>query len=86
MNEIHNRTHRGDDDRRSAPAGRSLVVGIDAGGTRIRAYLAGATAGAGTTAADEAGVVGGVIGEGAGGPGNAMSVPRPELTRHLAAA
>ncbi|MFI9105103.1 N-acetylglucosamine kinase [Streptomyces fildesensis] len=86
MNEIHNRSHRGDDDRRSTRAGRSLVVGIDAGGTRIRAYLAEAAAGTGPTATDEAGRAGGVIGEGAGGPGNAMSVPRPELTRHLAAA
>lgn len=78
MNEIYNRSHHSDRDRRSAPAGRSLVVGIDAGGTRIRAYLAEADAAAGGSGA--------VIGEGAGGPGNAMSVPRPELTRHLAAA
>ena len=49
-----------------------LVIGIDAGGTRTRAYLA-----------DGDGIV---LGEGAGGPGNAMSVPRGELTRHLVAA
>ncbi|MDF9812536.1 BadF/BadG/BcrA/BcrD ATPase family protein [Streptomyces sp. SPB162] len=71
MNEIHNRSASGDHGLRSVPGGRSLVVGIDAGGTRIRAYLADAV---------------GVIGEGAGGPGNAMSVPRAELTRNLTAA
>lgn len=51
---------------------RPLVIGIDAGGTRTRAYLA-----------DDDGAV---LGEGAGGPGNAISVPRAELTRHLVAA
>lgn len=56
-------------------AGRPpLVVGIDAGGTRSRACLA-------------VGVPGGrVLGRGSGGPGNAMSVGRADLTRHLAAA
>jgi N-acetylglucosamine kinase-like BadF-type ATPase len=53
---------------------RSLVIGIDAGGTWTRAYLA--------EAADD----GAVIGHGADGPGNALSVRRAELTRHLAAA
>ncbi|MEU3463220.1 BadF/BadG/BcrA/BcrD ATPase family protein [Streptomyces sp. NPDC006733] len=77
MNEIHNRSAPGGHDRKPVPAGRPLVVGIDAGGTRIRAYLAEGDAGPGA---------GGVIGEGAGGPGNAMSVPRAELTRNLAAA
>jgi N-acetylglucosamine kinase-like BadF-type ATPase len=59
MDEIHN---------------RSLVVGIDAGGTRTRAALAGSRGG------------GGLLGEGSGGPGNALSVGREELTAHLAAA
>lgn len=58
MDEIHN---------------RPLVVGIDAGGTRIRAALAGARGA-------------GLLGEGSGGPGNALSVGRAELTAHLAAA
>ncbi|MGW1210000.1 N-acetylglucosamine kinase [Streptomyces sp. NPDC002499] len=55
------------DFNRSEPA---LVVGLDAGGTRTRAVLA--------TAAD-----GRPLGEGAGGPGNALTVPLPELTDHL---
>jgi N-acetylglucosamine kinase-like BadF-type ATPase len=59
MDEIHN---------------RSLVVGIDAGGTRTRAALARSRGG------------GGLLGEGSGGPGNALSVGREELTAHLAAA
>ncbi|MEU6345489.1 BadF/BadG/BcrA/BcrD ATPase family protein [Streptomyces sp. NPDC046977] len=50
----------------------ALVIGIDAGGTRTRAYLA--------DAASE----GRVLGEGEGGPGNAMSVERVALTQHLA--
>ncbi|WP_431953648.1 N-acetylglucosamine kinase [Actinacidiphila sp. bgisy167] len=50
----------------------SLVIGIDAGGTRTRAYLA------------EAAPDGAVVGEGVGGPGNAMSVERVALTQHLA--
>ncbi|MDH6218631.1 N-acetylglucosamine kinase [Streptomyces pseudovenezuelae] len=50
-----------------APA---LVVGLDAGGTRTRAVLA--------TAAD-----GRPLGEGSAGPGNALTVPLPELTDHL---
>ncbi|NEA97807.1 BadF/BadG/BcrA/BcrD ATPase family protein [Streptomyces sp. SID13726] len=49
---------------------QELVVGLDAGGTRTRAVLA---------AAD-----GRVLGEGAGGPGNAITVPLPQLTDHLA--
>ncbi|MER5445135.1 BadF/BadG/BcrA/BcrD ATPase family protein [Streptomyces sp. NPDC002766] len=52
---------------------QALVVGLDAGGTRTRAVLA--------DAAD-----GGVLGEGAGGPGNALTVPLPRLTEHLAQA
>ncbi|WP_435173209.1 BadF/BadG/BcrA/BcrD ATPase family protein [Actinacidiphila sp. bgisy145] len=56
-------------------AGRPpLVVGIDAGGTRSRACLA------------EGGPGGRVLGRGTGGPGNALSVGRGDLTRHLAAA
>ncbi|MET9762512.1 BadF/BadG/BcrA/BcrD ATPase family protein [Streptomyces sp. NPDC006372] len=50
-----------------------LVVGLDAGGTRTRAVLA--------TAAD-----GRPLGEGAAGPGNALTVPVPQLTEHLAEA
>ena len=50
-----------------------LVVGLDAGGTRTRAVLA--------SAAD-----GRVLGEGAAGPGNALTVPLPRLTDHLAEA
>lgn len=50
---------------------RTYVIGIDAGGTRTRALLAEATA------------AGAVLAEGAGGPGNALSVPREDLTRHL---
>ncbi|MET9435313.1 BadF/BadG/BcrA/BcrD ATPase family protein [Streptomyces sp. NPDC006551] len=50
-----------------------LVVGIDAGGTRIRARLAVASTGE-------------TLGEGTGGPGNALSVPRDGLVRNLAAA
>ncbi|WP_435281910.1 N-acetylglucosamine kinase [Streptomyces koelreuteriae] len=52
---------------------RDLVVGLDAGGTRTRAVLA--------TAAD-----GRPLGEGAAGPGNALTVPVPRLTEHLAEA
>lgn len=51
----------------------ALVVGLDAGGTRTRAVLA--------TAED-----GRVLGESTGGPGNAMTVPVPQLTDHLAEA
>ncbi|MFF4252600.1 N-acetylglucosamine kinase [Streptomyces sp. NPDC001663] len=50
-----------------------LVVGIDAGGTRTRAVLAGATDGR-------------LLGEGAAGPGNALTVPPAQLTEHLAEA
>ncbi|GHD02879.1 hypothetical protein GCM10010313_17140 [Streptomyces violarus] len=50
-----------------------MVVGLDAGGTRTRAVLA--------TAAD-----GRPLGEGAAGPGNALTVPVPQLTEHLAEA
>jgi N-acetylglucosamine kinase-like BadF-type ATPase len=50
---------------------RPLVIGIDAGGTRSRACLA------------EAGPEGAVLGCGSGGPGNALSVGRDDLTRHL---
>ncbi|WP_118082398.1 BadF/BadG/BcrA/BcrD ATPase family protein [Streptomyces sp. CC0208] len=48
----------------------ALVIGLDAGGTRTRAVLA---------AADD----GRVLGESTGGPGNAMTVPVPQLTDHL---
>ncbi|MFI8964726.1 N-acetylglucosamine kinase [Streptomyces sp. NPDC053493] len=46
------------------------VVGIDAGGTRTRARLADAATGR-------------TLGEGTGGPGNALSVPAAALVRHL---
>ncbi|NUQ97830.1 MAG: ATPase, partial [Streptomyces sp.] len=49
---------------------RELVVGLDAGGTRTRAVLAAAADGR-------------VLGEGAAGPGNALTVPLPRLTDHL---
>ncbi|MGW2519078.1 N-acetylglucosamine kinase [Streptomyces sp. NPDC001617] len=52
-------------------AGSALVVGLDAGGTRTRAVLAAAADGR-------------VVGEGAGGPANALTVPLPQLTEHLA--
>ena len=55
---------------------RPLVIGIDAGGTRSRAYLA--------EAGDTPGSLGAVLGRGSGGPGNALSVGRADLTRHLA--
>jgi glucosamine kinase len=51
---------------------QALVIGVDAGGTRSRACL---------VAPD-----GTVLGRGTGGPGNALSVARPDLTLHLAAA
>ncbi|GGX06078.1 hypothetical protein GCM10010383_40130 [Streptomyces lomondensis] len=50
-----------------------MVIGLDAGGTRTRAVLA--------TAED-----GRPLGEGAAGPGNALTVPVPQLTEHLAEA
>lgn len=50
--------------------GGDLVVGLDAGGTRTRAMCASA-------------VDGRLLGEGAGGPGNALTVPEPDLTEHL---
>ena len=53
---------------------QSLVVGIDAGGTRSRACLAPAAPG------------GKPLGHGTGGPGNALGVGRAALTRHLGAA
>lgn len=54
----------------SGGAGTALVVGLDAGGTRTRAVLAAAADGA-------------LLGEGAAGPGNALTVPLPQLTDHL---
>ncbi|MEU0198111.1 MULTISPECIES: BadF/BadG/BcrA/BcrD ATPase family protein [unclassified Streptomyces] len=51
----------------------SLVIGLDAGGTRTRAVLADAGDGR-------------PLGEGAAGPGNALTVPGPRLTEHLAEA
>ncbi|MFF7934993.1 BadF/BadG/BcrA/BcrD ATPase family protein [Streptomyces sp. NPDC007940] len=50
--------------------GRDLVIGLDAGGTRTRAVLAAAADGR-------------VLNESTGGPGNAMTVPVPQLTDHL---
>ncbi|MCT9080682.1 N-acetylglucosamine kinase [Streptomyces fulvoviolaceus] len=50
--------------------GAGLVVGLDAGGTRTRAVLAAAADGRS-------------LGEGAAGPGNALTVPVPQLTEHL---
>ncbi|MFD9438089.1 N-acetylglucosamine kinase [Streptomyces sp. NPDC060006] len=52
---------------------QDLVVGLDAGGTRTRAVLAAAADGR-------------VLREGAAGPGNALTVPVPRLTDHLAEA
>ncbi|MFJ5271727.1 N-acetylglucosamine kinase [Streptomyces sp. NPDC088358] len=52
---------------------QDLVVGLDAGGTRTRAVLASAATGR-------------TAGEGASGPGNALTVPLPRLTDHLAEA
>ncbi|MFF4014935.1 N-acetylglucosamine kinase [Streptomyces sp. NPDC001843] len=52
---------------------QDLVVGLDAGGTRTRAVLA---------AADD----GRPLGEGTAGPGNALTVPVPQLSEHLAEA
>lgn len=57
---------------------RPLVVGVDAGGTRSRACLAEAA-----PAAGGAWSAGAVLGRGSGGPGNALSVGRGDLTRHL---
>ncbi|WDF42113.1 BadF/BadG/BcrA/BcrD ATPase family protein [Streptomyces sp. T12] len=48
----------------------AYVVGLDAGGTRTRAVLAPVRAGD-------------PEGEGVGGPGNALTVPGPQLTEHL---
>ncbi|MEV6540494.1 BadF/BadG/BcrA/BcrD ATPase family protein [Streptomyces sp. NPDC051665] len=47
-----------------------LVVGLDAGGTRTRVVLAAVEDGR-------------PLGEGAAGPGNALTVPVPRLTDHL---
>ncbi|WP_033322553.1 N-acetylglucosamine kinase [Streptomyces yerevanensis] len=52
---------------------RDLMVGLDAGGTRTRAVLASVRDGL-------------PRGEGAAGPGNALTVPVPQLTDHLAEA
>ncbi|MBY8882089.1 BadF/BadG/BcrA/BcrD ATPase family protein [Actinacidiphila acidipaludis] len=73
-----------------------LVIGIDAGGTRSRACLAlaepapepgggpatgsGAASGSGAAPVDPAAAV---LSRGSGGPGNALSVGRADLTRHL---
>ncbi|MET9950838.1 BadF/BadG/BcrA/BcrD ATPase family protein [Streptomyces sp. NPDC006339] len=54
-------------------SGIQYVVGLDAGGTRTRARLAEAATGR-------------TVGEGLGGPGNALSVPAEALVRHLAEA
>src|SRR5688500_6232491 len=52
---------------------QDFVVGLDAGGTRTRAVLASARDGR-------------PRGEGAAGPGNALTVPVPQLTDHIAEA
>ncbi|WP_393075048.1 N-acetylglucosamine kinase [Streptomyces sp. LN704] len=52
---------------------QDLVVGLDAGGTRTRVVLASA-------------VTGRTMGEAVAGPGNALTVPLPRLTDHLAEA
>jgi len=57
-------------DENGPATGGALVVGIDAGGTRTRAVLASASDGR-------------PLGEGAAGPGNALTVPVPQLTEHL---
>lgn len=59
-------------DSRDSAGGRvpEYVVGLDAGGTRTRAVLAPAREGA-------------PEGEGVGGPGNALTVPGPQLIEHL---
>lgn len=54
----------------SGDARHDLVVGLDAGGTRTRAMCASATDGR-------------LLGEGSGGPGNALTVPEPQLADHL---
>jgi glucosamine kinase len=48
---------------------QSLVMGVDAGATRVRVAIADMS--------------GRVLGRGEGGAGNALSVPLPELTSHL---
>lgn len=57
----------------SNESNQDLVVGLDAGGTRIRAVLASAATGR-------------TLGEAAAGPGNALTVPLSQLTDHLAEA
>ncbi|MFJ7077428.1 N-acetylglucosamine kinase [Streptomyces sp. NPDC098781] len=52
------------------PAPAAYVVGLDAGGTRTRAVLARLSDGE-------------PEGEGVSGPGNALTVPLPDLTEHL---
>ncbi|MGY1500093.1 N-acetylglucosamine kinase [Streptomyces sp. QTS52] len=52
------------------PGRGALVVGVDAGGTRTHAVLASASDGH-------------PLGEGVAGPGNALTVPVPQLTEHL---
>ncbi|MER6083834.1 BadF/BadG/BcrA/BcrD ATPase family protein [Streptomyces sp. NPDC001833] len=49
---------------------QDLVIGLDAGGTRTRVVLAGAADGR-------------VLAEATAGPGNALTVPPPQLTEHL---
>ncbi|WP_394435035.1 N-acetylglucosamine kinase [Streptomyces sp. SGAir0957] len=57
---------------RTGPYAAPLAVGIDAGGTQVRARCVDAD--------------GRIVGTGHGGPGNALSVERPALVRHLAQA
>jgi glucosamine kinase len=63
-----------------------LVIGIDAGGTRSRACLALAEPvpePGGSPATGPADPAAAVLSRGTGGPGNALSVGRADLTRHL---
>ncbi|MFI6942416.1 N-acetylglucosamine kinase [Streptomyces sp. NPDC050418] len=56
----------------AASPDRYVLLGLDVGGTRTRAYCADAT--------------GRLIGTGEGGPGNPLSVKPDDLVRHLSAA
>ncbi|MFF3375950.1 BadF/BadG/BcrA/BcrD ATPase family protein [Streptomyces sp. NPDC002680] len=70
-NELNQDSGRDSGRAEDGPSARgALVVGLDAGGTRTRAVLA--------SAAD-----GSPLGEGVAGPGNALTVPVPQLTEHL---
>lgn len=73
MNSDLNQASGGSEPAAGPAAEPALVVGLDAGGTRTRAVLAAAADGR-------------VLGEGAAGPGNALTIPLPRLTEHLAEA